>query len=101
MAQYSRHAEALEDTRREILAERAAALKRITEGLETRLDELEDLAQRIERAPEPERPRRIAEFNERRHEARRWLWYLTVQREANGLREHSAVEERYEIPPPL
>lgn len=101
MAHYSRHAEALEDTRREILAERAAALKRITEGLETRLDELEALRHRVTRAPEPERSRWAAEFNERRREARRWLWYLTVQREANGLREHSAVEERYEIPPAL
>lgn len=101
MARFSRHAEALERTKQEIVQERAAALKRIAEGLEARLESLEALRNRVARASDGERPERVREFNELRRDARHWLWYLEVQREANGLRDHAPVHEHYEIPPPL
>jgi uncharacterized protein DUF6665 len=72
----------------EILAEKASALGRIATRLQDCLDALE-------RETSVERHRAL------RAEAKRYYWYLMVQREALGFRNHSELERYYRVPPPL
>lgn len=97
MAKYADRARALDGTRLEILEERAAALARVTAGLEKRLRRAEALLRRVEGARPSERAGCAAEYEKARREARTWLWYLVVQREANGLRDHAEVLARYRL----
>jgi uncharacterized protein DUF6665 len=69
----------------EILAEKASALGRIARHLERCIAALE-------REPSPERRRLL------RAEAKRYYWYLVVQREALGFRNHRDLELFYPIP---
>jgi CHAD domain-containing protein len=71
----------------ELNEERIAALTRISRRLQALIDEL--------RATEdPTAQRRL------RAEAKRYRWYLEVQREALGIRTHANLDEFYAIPEP-
>ncbi|MFP3941428.1 MAG: hypothetical protein ACLF0P_14105, partial [Thermoanaerobaculia bacterium] len=98
---YADHAEAHDKTLQEIVAERAAALSRVSRGLERRIGHARALRREAQEAPRgPERERRAHEFNRARKDAATWLWYLIVQREANGLTDHSEIRKLYPLPEP-
>lgn len=101
MPRYADHAEAHDKTLQEIVAERAAALSRVARGLERRIERAQDLRRSAEDAPPgPDREHRVAEFTRARGDAATWLWYLIVQREANGLTDHSEIRKLYPLPEP-
>lgn len=87
---------------REIQAERAAALARIAGTLEDLIAEMVRTARAADEAADPEgRARLRVRHAEVRERARRYRWYLEVQRESVGLTRHEALDELYPIPGPL
>ena len=89
---------------KELQEERAAALARISRRLERLLDQLHATREQIASAPEDgvreeDRARLVAEYRELWKEAVNYRWYLEVQREAIGLRQHQRLDEFYRIPP--
>lgn len=89
-----RHGEIL----RELNAERAAALMRISRTLESLIDELHAMRDHLARSTADDRSRDLAAYRELRKRALTHRWYLEVQREALGLRHHRMLDEVYEIP---
>jgi len=53
----------------------------------------------VHRATGPEREREVAAWRDLRARAVKYRWYLEVQREALGLRQHQLLDEFYRIPP--
>lgn len=86
---------------KELQEERAAALSRISRRLEFLIAQLEATREQIARAPEDDRARTVAAYRELHEQAVKYRWYLEVQREAVGLRQHQTIDEFYRIPPPL
>jgi len=84
---------------RELQEERAAALARISRRLERLLDQLQATREQIARDRDEDRARNIAAYRELHREAVKYRWYLEVQREAIGLRQHQHLDEFYRIPP--
>ena len=84
---------------RELQEERAAALARISRRLERLLDQLQSTREQIARGRDEDRARNIAAYRELHREAVKYRWYLEVQREAIGLRQHQHLDEFYRIPP--
>jgi capsule polysaccharide export protein KpsE/RkpR len=92
--------DAHEEVRQELTREKAAALARNCRRLEDLVAGLEELQRRRrpgDRACEAEREA----FRALRDEARRFRWYLEVQREAVGIRGRARVDEFYPIPATL
>jgi hypothetical protein len=85
----------------EILRERAAALKRISETLAELLSELGALRAPGEALSGPERASRASAYRALWERARLYRWYLEVQREALGLRGHDVLDELYPRPGPI
>lgn len=85
----------------EILEEKSSPLVQNGKRLERALVELEALAERAQTADSAERARLALLHAELRREAKQQHWYLLIQREALGLRDHRLVDELYPIPPPL
>ena len=85
----------------ELMEERAAALRRISETLDSLIEQLQTLRARIGDVhwsnPSPE----VAEYRELRRRAVRYRWYLEVQREAIGLHPDHRLDEFYRIPEPI
>jgi hypothetical protein len=85
-----------QQTERDLVAERAAALARTTERLEAALEGLAaaDAAWAGRRTPGAldRRRRALAEAGER-------LWFLVVQREALGLYRHDELFQALRVPP--
>ena len=85
----------------ELMEERAAALRRIGQTLESLIEELSQLRTRIGDVhwsnPSPD----LAHYRELRRRAVRYRWYLEVQREALGLHPNHRLDEFYSIPSPL
>jgi hypothetical protein len=85
----------------ELMEERAAALRRISETLESLIEQLQALRGRIGdvhwSSPAPE----VTEYREVRRRAVRYRWYLEVQREALGLHPDHRLDEFYRIPDPI
>jgi hypothetical protein len=82
----------------EIAEEKAGALGRIAEKLESLLAACERLARADgEEAPRA-RERRLAEHERTRTEAKLYYWYLVVQREAVGMFDHGVIARMYPIP---
>ena len=85
----------------ELMEERAAALRRISQTLESLIEELSQLRVRIGDVhwsnPSPD----VAHYRELRRRAVRYRWYLEVQREALGLHPSHRLDEFYSIPAPL
>ena len=84
---------------KELQEERAAALARISRRLESLLDQLQATREQIAHARDEDRARDIAAYHKLRQEALKYRWYLEVQREAIGLRQHQHLDEFYRIPP--
>jgi DNA-binding ferritin-like protein len=84
---------------KELQEERAAALARISRRLERLLDQLQATRERIAQSGDKDRARNIAAYRELHREAVKYRWYLEVQREAIGLRQHQLLDEFYRIPP--
>ncbi len=87
--------EAQDAIQRDLQAERAAALARATEQLESALAELAaaDAASVAEPTPSARELRREA----LRHAGER-LWFLVIHREAIGLRRHDDLYEALRVP---
>jgi hypothetical protein len=94
-------AEGFERTTRELNEERAAALRSVSCTLESLIDKLHAARTRIATVPDTERPQELAAYRELRRKAKQYRWYLEVQREALGLRQHHHLDEFYRIPDAL
>jgi hypothetical protein len=84
---------------KELQEERAAALARISRRLERLLDQLQAMREQIATCRDEDRARNIAAYREVHQQAVKYRWYLEVQREAIGLRQHQHLDEFYRIPP--
>jgi hypothetical protein len=85
----------------ELMEERAAALRRISETLESLIEQLQALRARIGDVHWSSRAPEVAEYREVRRRAVRYRWYLEVQREALGLHPDHRLDEFYRIPEPI
>jgi hypothetical protein len=83
---------------RELNEERAAALVRISRVLESLIDQLHALRARLDSGDMVVRARDVACYRELHRLAVTYRWYLEVQREALGLRQHHILDEFYVIP---
>ena len=86
---------------RELEEERVAALTRISRTLESILEQLQTTRMRIERERRDVSSADAAEYERLRARARKYRWYLEVQREALGLRHHGFLDRFYAVPGPL
>jgi hypothetical protein len=93
-----RTAEANDRIAWELNEERVAALRRISQTLETLIAELRASADRVRASEGDDRGRAIAMYRELRRRALQYRWFLEVQREAMGLRHHHRLDEFYRIP---
>jgi hypothetical protein len=90
---------------KELQEERAAALARISRRLERLIDQLQAAREQIahggdeDRRGDEDHARNLAAYRELRTQAVKYRWYLEVQREAIGLRQHQRLDEFYRIPP--
>jgi hypothetical protein len=99
---FQRAATGLERLDLELRSEAAAALGRIGSRLETLLGELRRMREgEVETSEQVAGAPDLAAYEALRAQARRYRWYLEVQREALGLRSHADVDRFYPIPPPL
>jgi hypothetical protein len=85
----------------EIRGEKASGLGRMGERVEQLLAELRRRGATVAATPHDERAARVAAFNDCRGRAEEALYWLCVQREAMGLRNHEAVLAIFPIPPKL
>jgi len=86
---------------RELNEERAAALVRISRVLESLIDQLHATRVRMESLGELDAEREMARYRQLHRMASEYRWFLEVQREAIGLRQHHMLDERYVIPPAI
>jgi hypothetical protein len=84
---------------KELQEERAAALARISRRLERLIAQLEATREQIAHRGDEDLADDIAAYRELHKEAVKYRWYLEVQREAIGLRQHQHLDEFYRIPP--
>jgi len=85
----------------EIRKEKASALKRVANKLESLIEELKTLETQAVALAGDARASLLRRHAEVRAEAEKQQWYLIVQREAMGLSQHRDVYELYPIPPKL
>src|SRR6185503_7033442 len=85
----------------ELMEERAAALRRISQTLESLIEQLQALRMRIGDVHWSSRSPEVAEYRELRRRAVRYRWYLEVQRESIGLHPDHRLDEFYRIPEPI
>lgn len=85
----------------ELMEERAAALRRISQTLEALIEELQQLRARIGEVHWSNPSADVTHYREVRRRAVRYRWYLEVQREALGLHPDHRLDEFYKIPAPL
>ena len=85
----------------ELMDERAAALRRISQTLESLIEQLRVLRQQIGAVHWSDRSPELSKYRELRRRAVRYRWYLEVQREALGLHPDHRLDEFYRIPEPL
>ena len=96
----SRTAETFLQIEQQLAEERVSALTRIGKRLESILASLDELAAEYRTRAGPSRDRVLDAYRHRHHEARRYRWYLEVQRESVGLRRHQVLDRIYPLPPP-
>jgi hypothetical protein len=92
---------AYDNLQRELLEERAAALARIGGRLQEAIDGLSAIRGRLPDARGDEQGRLIGAYRALRAHAIRYRWYLEVQREVVGFRNHRWIDQLYRIPEPL
>ncbi|ATB27505.1 hypothetical protein [Melittangium boletus] len=85
----------------EIRAEKASAMRRVAQKVESLLAELKKIEDASLGTQGAERARHVARHQTLRAEAEKQRWYLIVQREAMGLYHHGDIEELYRLPNPL
>jgi hypothetical protein len=85
----------------ELVKERASALRRAGESLEAALEKLSALKAKIDGGEVPSRAEAIAEYRELYAEAEKQRWYMVIQREAMGLKQHRELDELYPLPAKL
>ena len=98
MLSWKARAEALGRTEAEIRSEMASALGRIGRTLSSMIADLHQLQQMPVPGSEMERVQQQKAYKELRSRAKLYYWYLTVQREAIGIRNHDSLREQYSIP---
>jgi hypothetical protein len=76
---------------RELNEERLAALTRIGRTLESLIEQLHAL-------PKDSTKRETEQYAQLRTRAKQYRWFLEVQREALGLRDHRILDGIYDIP---
>jgi hypothetical protein len=81
--------------------ERVSALVRISKTLESLLSQLHDSRGRLADARGDARARELAAYRDLHQRATMYRWYLEVQREALGLRQHHRLDEFYKVPPAI
>jgi erythromycin esterase-like protein len=81
--------------------ERAGALGRISKTLESLLSQLNDSRARLADARGETRARELAVYRDLHQRASLYRWYLEVQRESLGLRQHHRLDEFYKVPAPI
>lgn len=86
---------------KELNEERLAALTRISRTLEGLLEQLRSVRSGVAALDAQARDREAARYRELRERAKKYRWYLEVQREALGLHFHRLLDQFYEIPGPL
>ena len=89
---------------RELLEERASALRRIAGKLERRLAAAQALRETLAAArgiAPDERAAAVAEHNRLVDEAEVYRWYLMVQRECIGVTDHTELDRFYPLPAKL
>lgn len=91
-------AEALDRTDLELKSEMAAALGRISRTLTETIQDLNRLRQKIPGLPKGQRSQAISDYRRTHSRARQYYWYLMVQREAIGIRNHDLLRDLYPIP---
>jgi hypothetical protein len=82
----------------EIAGEKAGSLGRVAAKLEARLAAIADIATRLPTLPPLARAAAREEHERLRQEAKLYLWYLQVQREAMGLYDNAVLFRLYQIP---
>ena len=85
----------------ELMEERAAALRRISQTLESLIEQLQGLRAQLGDVHWANRSPELTEYRELRRRAVRYRWSLEVQREALGLHPDHRLDEFYRIPDPL
>jgi hypothetical protein len=93
--------EALGKIEQELRGEQASALGRMGRKLEKAIEELAALELLLSTLEGDQRKGFVAQHAAVRKDAQTWAWYLEIQREAMGLRNHAAVRELYRIPPAI
>ena len=83
------------------MEERAAALRRISQTLDSLIEELAQVRAQIGEVHWSNPSPAVARYRELRRRAVRYRWYLEVQREALGLHPDHRLDEFYPIPAPL
>jgi len=86
---------------KELNEERIAALTRISGTLESLIAQLQQVRERVSARHGLAQQHDIATYRELHERARKYRWYLEVQREALGMRHHRILDELYAIPEPL
>ena len=83
---------------RELHEERVSALRRISNTLDSLIRQLHASRERVRQLSGPDREREMAAWRELRAHAVRYRWYLEVQRESLGMRQHDVLDEFYKVP---
>lgn len=99
MMSFKAKAESLGRTETEIKSEMAAALGRIGGTLASLIADLRRLREEMQGISEQSRDEIREQYRSIHARARLYYWYLMVQRESIGIRNHDALRELYPIPP--
>lgn len=83
----------------QLQAEKATALRRVGQKLDSLLAELSETERELLRVTGAARARLVSRHQGLRAEAEHQRWCLIVQREAMGQLSHTDVYEMYRIPP--
>ena len=83
---------------RELNEERASTLARIARHLDALLTGLRELRAQAEQTGDEGRAALQARYEVQREQALEYRWYLEVQRESIGIRNHRLLDELYPVP---
>lgn len=85
----------------QIRQEKASALRRVGDKLETLIGQMAKLEAELRPLTGPARAEKLAQHQKLWAEADHQRWYLVIQREALGLFDHAEVDLMYPLPPKL
>jgi len=83
----------------QIRQEKASALRRVGDKLETLIGQLVKLEGELRTLTGPPHSKKVEQYQKLWADADHQRWYLVIQREALGLFDHSEVDLMYPIPP--